>query len=246
MCVGQLLCLYSQRRRLTNGWHQIDEALLARQINQIYNANADIYTQSVYEKSYVPVDPAGTINKIRALPASNDHKTIKAKQTSPDAKQNDISAAAAELLKTFGHTEFQLGLQNVAADELHSAAAHFRSAAVHQHPAGIFNLGVCYELGMGVPKNLKNAMECYRAAASLGHGKALYNMGVFYAHGYGGLKKNRGTAKAYFEEAGKKGFTRAIKMLGASQHARPQENKFTLKSGHSTGIGEGLNTALAR
>lgn len=249
--MGQLLCLYSRRRQLTDDWHQIDEVLLARRINQIFAQNEHVHTQSVYEKSYVPVEQSGllTINKIRALPASNDHKTAKPKQTPPicDAKQNnDINAAVAELIKTLGHTEFQLGIQNVAANELHSAVAHFKSAAVHHHSGGIFNLGVCYELGVGVSKNKKNAMECYRAAANLGHEKALYNMGVFYAHGHGGLKKNREIAKAYFEEAGKKGVNRAVKMLRASQQSRAQGNKCTLKSEKTISLEEGQNTALAR
>ena len=67
------------------------------------------------------------------------------------------------MLATLGNIEFKLALQNIEADELTTAASHFKLATSHHHPGATFNLGVCYELGIGVQKDLKNAVECYRA-----------------------------------------------------------------------------------
>lgn len=121
---------------------------------------------------------------------------------------------------TVGSIEFMLGVQNMAANNLDDAASHFKLATTHRHPGATFNLGLCYELGMGVRKDMKRAMECYRSAAALGHPKALYNLGVFYARGIGGLKKNRAAARECFVAAVTKGSLdaqRALEMAKSSK-----------------------------
>lgn len=125
----------------------------------------------------------------------------------------NLSLAVDDLIATLGSIEFQLGMQNLRAEEPEAAVSHLKSATTHRHPEATFNLGVCYELGIGVEKNMKNAMECYRQAASLGHMTAMYNLGVFYVHGRGGLKKNHDAARACFETASKMGLRRAKKAL---------------------------------
>lgn len=102
-----------------------------------------------------------------------------------------------------------LGVQNMAANNLNDAVSHFKLATTHRHPGATFNLGVCYELGMGVRKNMEKAMKCYRSAAAMGHSKAMYNLGVFYARGFGGLKKNRKAANECFVAAATSGSSEA-------------------------------------
>lgn len=109
---------------------------------------------------------------------------------------DNVIEAIDNLMKTLGNIEFKLGLQNIQANEHKVAVSHFKLATTHRHPGATFNLGVCYEQGIGVDKNMKRAMKCYRAAAALGHKKAMYNLGVFYARGEGGLTKNREAAAA--------------------------------------------------
>lgn len=121
--------------------------------------------------------------------------------------------AVDDLIATLGSIEFRLGMQNLRANEPETAVSHLKLATTHRHPQATFNLGICFELGIGVEKNAKSAMECYRAAASLGHKKAMYNLGVFYVHGRGGLKKNREAARACFEAADKMGLPQAKKAL---------------------------------
>lgn len=124
-----------------------------------------------------------------------------------------FSEAVDDLILTLGSIEFNLGMQNLRANEPEVAVSHLKLATTHRHPEATFNLGICYELGLGVQKNLKNAMECYRSAAALGNKTAMYNLGIFYIHGRGGLKKNRDAARACFEAANKMGFQKATKAL---------------------------------
>lgn len=121
-------------------------------------------------------------------------------------------------------------MQNLRANEPEIAVSHLKSATTHRHPEATFNLGVCYETGTGVQKNMKSAMECYRAAASLGHRNAMYNLGTFYVHGRGGLKKNMEAARACFEAAEKLGSRRAKTLLGLPEKPIKQDNEIVWKT----------------
>lgn len=147
-----------------------------------------------------------------------------------------MSVAVDDLIATLGRIEFKLGLQNLAADEPELAVSHFKSATTHHHPEATFNLGVCYELGMGIQRNLRNAMECYRAAANLGHKKAMYNLGVFYVHGIGGLKKNRAAARACFKAADKMGLPEATIALTSPRSTKKQDDEIFVISSKLTPI----------
>lgn len=121
-------------------------------------------------------------------------------------------------------------MQNLRANEPETAVSHLKLATTHRHPEATFNLGICFELGVGVEKSSKNAMECYRAAASLGHKKAMYNLGVFYVHGHGGLKKNRDAARACFEAAEKMGLKQARKALTLPEKPIKKDEEILWKS----------------
>ena len=63
------------------------------------------------------------------------------------------------------------------------------SVVEHKDPSAQFNLGVRYENGMGVIKDLKEAAKYYQLAAQQGHADAQYNLGICYENGEGVLKK---------------------------------------------------------
>lgn len=104
------------------------------------------------------------------------------------------------------------------------AVSHFKLGASHSHASAAYNLGVCYEEGIGIEKNPKMALECYMLASSLGHAKALYNVGVFHARGLANLPKNRKAARQYFKEAAKLGLNEANKALGNSTKETTGQN----------------------
>lgn len=121
-------------------------------------------------------------------------------------------------------------MSNLRANEPETAVSHLKLATTHHHPEATYNLGICYEMGIGIEKSAKSAMECYRAAASLGHKKAMYNLGVFYVHGRGGLKKNRDAARACFEAADKMGLRQAKKALTIPETPVKMDTEVTWKS----------------
>lgn len=138
--------------------------------------------------------------------------------------QKTVDDAVQDLLKVIGDIEFQLGLQHVEAEQFSIAASHFKLGTSHHHVGATFNLGICYELGLGVERNLKMALECYRVASAMGHAKAMYNVGIFHIHGLGGLPKNRKAARHYFMAAAKLGQIDAQKALGMVPQQKHQEN----------------------
>lgn len=121
-------------------------------------------------------------------------------------------------------------MQNLRANDPEGAVSHLKLATTHRHPEATFNLGVCYEMGVGVAKSTKNAMECYRAAASMGHKKAMFNLGVFYVHGRGGLKKNRDAARACFQAADKMGLRQAKQALTIPETPPKRDEEIIWKS----------------
>uniref|UniRef100_A0A0K8TS30 Putative extracellular protein sel-1 n=1 Tax=Tabanus bromius TaxID=304241 RepID=A0A0K8TS30_TABBR len=144
---------------------------------------------------------------------ANETEISSGNEQQPKAKQT-VAESVADLVQFLGDTEFQLATQNLAAGHYRSAVKHLKAASSHRHPGATFNLGLCYERGLGVTKNLENAMECYQLASSMGHSKAIYNLGVYYARGLGGLEKDKNAAKKCFITAAKLGQTEAKIALG--------------------------------
>lgn len=63
-----------------------------------------------------------------------------------------------------------------------------------------FEIGLRYENGKGVEKNLKQAAKWYRRAAEQGHTKAQYNLASLYENGQG-VKKNLQQAMKWYKKA---------------------------------------------
>lgn len=225
---GKMMCFYSRQRQNLKRWHHMEQMLCERTLRQTLEKFDRHY--KVHQKSFVPSNDqnhwidSSHIHGIRGLkalmPVANDHFQPNNTQnntftsaTQTATQGTKFSEAVDDLILTLGSIEFNLGMQNLRANEPEVAVSHLKLATTHRHPEATVNLGICYELGLGVQKNLKNAMECYRSAAALGNKKAMYNLGIFYIHGYGGLKKNRDAARACFEAADKKGFKKATKAL---------------------------------
>ena len=61
----------------------------------------------------------------------------------------------------------------------------YRKAADLGDALGMYNLGVCYEHGNGVPKDGAEAAKWYRKAADLGDATAMRALGVCYYNGTG-------------------------------------------------------------
>lgn len=96
------------------------------------------------------------------------------------------------------------------------AAAFFEHAAKTQnHSAAQFNLGVLYERGEGVQKDLDAAVQWYEKAAHQNNAKAQYNLGFLLLEGFG-VPKNPVAALQWLEKAAHQGSIPAAYQLGCA------------------------------
>ena len=77
------------------------------------------------------------------------------------------------------------------------AESWFRLAAEQGNARAQFFLGVMYEFGQGVRRNLRRAATWYESAAEQDHNSAQYNLGLFYLQGRG-VRRDYVTAHVLF------------------------------------------------
>ncbi|XP_053615713.1 uncharacterized protein LOC128678298 [Plodia interpunctella] len=124
---------------------------------------------------------------------SNDNKEVTTSANKSDYGSQSTSSND-EFQDTLNYIENKLGWAAIQNGQLKDGLQLLRSAANRNHAPALYNLGLCYEMGIGLDVNENKAMEFYRLAATLQHPDALYNLSVYYAQGRGGLTKNKGTA----------------------------------------------------
>lgn len=225
---SQILCM--KRRNLQNGWSgQCKYAKVLMQPSQAFHTSVlSRWVQTAPEKlSHGYVWKFNDDNKFdsrtykeKFVEPVNNEILKDAGETKPKTEApKTFDDAVQNLLHILGDIEFQLGVANVKSERFDLAVSHFKLATSHSHASAAYNLGVCYEEGIGIQKNAKMALECYILASSLGHAKALYNVGVYHARGLADLPKNRRTARQYFREAAKLGLHEANKVLGVQTPA---------------------------
>ena len=62
-------------------------------------------------------------------------------------------------------------------------AWHYREASERGYKNAQYNLGMCYEAGIGIPKDYVEAARWFRKAAEQGHPTAQYKLGEYYRYG---------------------------------------------------------------
>lgn len=87
------------------------------------------------------------------------------------------------------------------------AVKYYRKAAERGHAPAQGFLGFCYEMGYGVPKDMKEALYWYRKAADQGDAKAQCSLGLYY------MDSNRAEARMWFRKAADQGNDSAKSML---------------------------------
>jgi uncharacterized protein len=85
-----------------------------------------------------------------------------------------------------------------------SAISELRARAEGGDAAAQHKLGVAYNAGEGVPRDLAQAVAWYRKAAEQGHPTAQYNLGAMYASGRG-VKQDLGQAAAWYGKSAEQG-----------------------------------------
>ncbi|KAI7905677.1 uncharacterized protein BX663DRAFT_500548 [Cokeromyces recurvatus] len=92
----------------------------------------------------------------------------------------------------------------VAVYDLQTGIAQSVSVAKSELVLAIYELGVCFRHGWGVPKNLETATYYFQIASNLGDPDAQNDLGFCYAHGLG-VKKDLYFAAKYYRMAEKQG-----------------------------------------
>lgn len=91
-----------------------------------------------------------------------------------------------------------------AVHELQTGIAQSASVAKSELVLAIYELGVCFRHGWGVPKNLQTATYYFEVASNLGDPDAQNDLGFCYAHGLG-VKKDLYCSAKYYRLAEKQG-----------------------------------------
>ena len=91
------------------------------------------------------------------------------------------------------------GLEDVPQDDI-EAVRWFRKAAEQGRVLAQYNLGVAYQLGIGVPQDDVEAIAWYRLAAEQGHANAQFNLGAMCSQGQG-VPQDDGEAYKWFNLA---------------------------------------------
>jgi TPR repeat protein len=116
-----------------------------------------------------------------------------------------ISTAAAE--------SYEDALAADARGDHVEAVRILRPLAEQGHVAAQVDLGIQYENGEGVDKNLEQAVKWYRLAADQGDARAEVNLGWMYSQGLGVQQEDR-EAAVWYRKAGEQGNVRAQHNLG--------------------------------
>jgi len=117
------------------------------------------------------------------------------------------------ILHSTGEEEFTTGVALMEREEYENAVRYFRKAAEQGDAPAQNNLGVCYENGKGVEKDVYEAVKWYRKAAEQRYVLAQYNLGVCYANG-AGVEKDMDEAVKWIRKAAEQKYAPAQFGLG--------------------------------
>ncbi len=96
--------------------------------------------------------------------------------------------------------DFYLGIIYMEQERYSKSASHYKKA-LDVAALASYNLGVYYEDGMGVRRNLKEAVRYYELAAKNECPYAFHNLATFYRRGVGGLKQDYKKALSLYKKA---------------------------------------------
>lgn len=103
------------------------------------------------------------------------------------------------------------------ADELEKRAfSLWNERASAGDARALFDIGVCYRRGEGVPQDDAKAVEYYTLAYEKGYGEAALNLGIMYSEGYG-VKQDSSKAYEFYKAAAESGIADGFTLMG-KQH----------------------------
>ncbi|XP_011875383.1 PREDICTED: uncharacterized protein LOC105566188 isoform X1 [Vollenhovia emeryi] len=183
--------------------------------NKLHDYSSSILTQclNLHPRKVLPVtNCTATSSKSSDLQDTESQWTAE-KPFGPITIEEAFKNAAAEFTNTHnilkGECELRYGIKALEEMRYSDALMHFTAGAKLSSPGSLFNLGLCYELGVGTMADQAKAAKYYTDAAAHNHADALYNLGVYHAQGKGGLPIDIDTARTCFNKAASLGQVRA-------------------------------------
>jgi len=121
-----------------------------------------------------------------------------------------VVVGAVCMLTTPAWADFEAGLAAADRGDYHTAVEEFQLSAERGDVKARYNLGVMYQLGLGVPQDDQEAVRWYRLAAEQGDASAQFKLGLMYGQGEGG-PKDYVLAQMWLNLAAAKGMKEAVK-----------------------------------
>lgn len=100
-------------------------------------------------------------------------------------------------------------------------------SALQNYPLAQYQLGVCYEQGLGVFQDSSKATQSYITAASNQFAPAQFKLGLSYQEGKG-VGINAELAYQYFQQAASSGYAPARYKIGLALYTRDRNSDITL------------------
>lgn len=148
------------------------------------------------------------------LPIAEGSQTRVGNAKPTDSLDEAIASFQSSFSECTAATQNKLGIKFASLKQHQKAFLLFAQASERGHPLAQFNLGLCFENGKGVDKDLVQAAECYKNAAAQGQSGAIYNLALFYMEGLGGLPKDQQHSLELLKEAAGNGLCKAQLYLG--------------------------------
>lgn len=159
--------------------------------------------QPVSSSSILPREHQSSVDSVDL--SSYGDRSLTEGLSQPPLSSDEASEQLASVMKEyFACLEDINGAQLLQTNET-EALMSFEKAQALGSVRAHYNLGVCYETGRSVNKDLEKAVMHYKAAVLGGHPLATYNLGVLYLKGHG----NTNTGQSLLEKASNLGVPQA-------------------------------------
>lgn len=130
--------------------------------------------------------------------------------------EGHITSVSGILIQAISSTAIEIlnkGLEEYDNQNYTKAVEFFRKASEQGLAQAQFNLGLCYDKGLGVIKDISEAVNWYSKSAYQGFADAQFNMGNCYFNGHG-VNKDIKKAIFWYEKAAQQGLAQAQFNLG--------------------------------
>lgn len=159
-------------------------------------------------------EDTNSVQEVVSIPDLEKVSNSTKEETSIPAKEevsNSVQEAVISSAKGIAH--FESGLKAADANNMPLAYKEFLLAAKAGHVYAQYNVGLMYEQGLGITKNVKEAVYWYNESAMQGNSAAQFNLGVCFENGIG-TAVDFEKANKWYREASVQGDGLAVGNLG--------------------------------